>query len=80
MNDTAASSVKIDDPRSKYPKPPFREQTQSWPGLATKMDPKPDYGETSYRGADRLIERKLTPSFMAFWATAPRVRRNFFAT
>ena len=23
-----------DDPRAKYPKPPFQEQTQAWPGLA----------------------------------------------
>jgi hypothetical protein len=24
----------LEDPRSKYPRPPFRKQTQSWPGLA----------------------------------------------
>jgi NAD(P)-dependent dehydrogenase (short-subunit alcohol dehydrogenase family) len=46
------------DPRSKYPKPPFQEQTQSWPGLAGKMNPKPDHGETSYRGSGRLAGRK----------------------
>jgi hypothetical protein len=28
----------------------------------------------------RLTDRKLTLSFMAFWATAPGVRLNFFAT
>jgi hypothetical protein len=27
-----------------------------------------------------LIEQKLTPSFIAFCATAPRVRRSFLAT
>jgi NAD(P)-dependent dehydrogenase (short-subunit alcohol dehydrogenase family) len=48
----------MDDPRTKYPKPPFREQTQTWPGLANKMDPKPDHGETSYRGSGRLAGRK----------------------
>jgi NAD(P)-dependent dehydrogenase (short-subunit alcohol dehydrogenase family) len=48
----------MDDPRSKYPKPPFREQTQSWPGLARDMDPKPDHGEASYRGSGRLAGRK----------------------
>ena len=46
------------DPRSKYPKPPFPEQTQPWPGLAGKMNPKPDHGETTYRGSGRLAGRK----------------------
>ena len=51
-------SVAKDDPRSKYPKPPFQEQTQPWPGLAGKMNPKPDHGETSYKGSGRLTGRK----------------------
>jgi len=46
------------DPRTKYPKPPFVEQTQPWPGLARDMKPKPDHGETSYRGTGRLAGRK----------------------
>ncbi len=46
------------DPTSKYPKPPFARQSQPWPGLASKMDPKPDHGETSYRGSGRLAGRK----------------------
>jgi NAD(P)-dependent dehydrogenase (short-subunit alcohol dehydrogenase family) len=46
------------DPRSKYPKPPFKKQTQSWPGLVRDMDPKPDHGEQSYRGSGRLAGRK----------------------
>lgn len=46
------------DPRTKYPRPPFREQTQPWPGLAGKMDPRPDHGETSYKGSGRLAGRK----------------------
>lgn len=50
--------TKIDDPRTKYPKPPFEEQTQPWPGLAGRMSPKPDHGETSYRGSGRLQGRK----------------------
>ncbi len=49
---------KISDPRNKYPKPPFREQRQPWPGLASKMDPKPDHGELSYKGTGRLLGRK----------------------
>ncbi len=46
------------DPRTKYPAPPFKEQPQPWPGLASKMDPKPDHGETSYKGSGRLLGRK----------------------
>ena len=40
--------------RSDFPKPPFPPQKQSEPGQSTRMDPVPDYGEASYRGADRL--------------------------
>ena len=46
------------DPAGKYPKPPFPSQSQPWPGLAGKMEPKPDHGETSYRGSGRLAGRK----------------------
>jgi NAD(P)-dependent dehydrogenase (short-subunit alcohol dehydrogenase family) len=46
------------DPRSNYPNPPFQEQTQAWPGLAGKMIPKPDHGESTYRGAGRLAGRR----------------------
>jgi NAD(P)-dependent dehydrogenase (short-subunit alcohol dehydrogenase family) len=49
---------RMDDPRSKYPKPPFPKQTQPWPGLAGKMQPKPDHGETSYKGSGRLAGRR----------------------
>jgi len=48
----------MDDPRTKYPQPPFKEQTQPWPGLAGKMSPKPDHGEESYKGSGRLTGRK----------------------
>ncbi len=46
------------DPRSKYPAPPFQEQNQTWPGLAGKMTPRPDHGETTYKGSGRLAGRK----------------------
>jgi len=46
------------DPLDKYPKPPFKKQEQPWPGLAGKMEPRPDHGETSYRGSGRLAGRK----------------------
>ena len=46
------------DPRDKYPKPPFEAQSQPWPGLASRMNPRPDHGETSYVGSGRLKGRK----------------------
>ena len=48
----------LQDPTTKYPKPPFEGQSQEWPGLAGKMNPRPDHGETSYKGAGRLKGRK----------------------
>ena len=56
--DEASAPEALQDPRTKYPKPPFRRQEQPWPGLASKMDPRPDHGETSYRGSGRLAGRK----------------------
>lgn len=56
VRDTSAQPLR--DPTSKYPKPPYRKQTQPWPGLACRMDPPPDHGETSYRGSGRLLGRK----------------------
>jgi len=46
------------NPVTQYPKPPFRRQSQEWPGLAGKMTPRPDHGETSYKGSGRLTGRK----------------------
>jgi NAD(P)-dependent dehydrogenase (short-subunit alcohol dehydrogenase family) len=46
------------NPTDKYPRPPFQKQSQPWPGLASRMEPRPDHGETSYRGSGRLIGRK----------------------
>src|SRR5690606_28393341 len=48
----------LEDPRAKYPQPPFKSQLQSWPGLAAKMEPIPDHGEKSYKGSGRLMGRK----------------------
>ncbi|MBM3603743.1 MAG: SDR family oxidoreductase [Alphaproteobacteria bacterium] len=45
-------SGSIHDPR--LPTPDFAAQEQRAPGLAVKMDPLPDHGETSYRGTGRL--------------------------
>jgi len=48
----------LGNPVTKYPKPPFKRQKQPWPGLACKMEPRPDHGEESYRGSNRLRGRK----------------------
>jgi NAD(P)-dependent dehydrogenase (short-subunit alcohol dehydrogenase family) len=48
----------MQDPREKYPKPPFAAQSQPWPGLAGRMSPRPDHGESSYVGSGRLRGRK----------------------
>ena len=53
-----ATAQPLQDPRTKYAKPPYKEQPQPWPGLASKMDPRPDHGETSYKGSGRLLGRK----------------------
>lgn len=42
----------------ELPRPKFPEQTQDWPGLATKMNPRPDHGENSYRGSGRLAGKR----------------------
>lgn len=47
-----------EDPTTKYPRPPFQEQSQPWPGLVSKMNPRPDHGEKSYKGSGRLKGRK----------------------
>jgi len=53
-----ATAAPLQDPQTKYPKPPFQRQQQEWPGLASKMYPPPDHGETSYKGSGRLAGRK----------------------
>jgi NAD(P)-dependent dehydrogenase (short-subunit alcohol dehydrogenase family) len=56
--DGGSAAQPLRDPTSKHPKPPFKEQSQPWPGLAGKMEPRPDHGETSYKGSGRLLGRK----------------------
>ena len=48
----------LENPVTEYPHPPFPKQTQDPPGLAGLMNPRPDHGETSYRGSGRLAGRK----------------------
>lgn len=42
----------------QYPTPPFPSQTQDMPGTTAAMTPRPDHGETSYKGSGRLQGRK----------------------
>lgn len=53
-----AGASPLEDPRALYPHPPFAAQEQPWPGLAGRMNPRPDHGEISYRGTGRLNGRK----------------------
>ena len=48
----------MQDPRYQYPRPPFPAQPQESPGLAERMDPRPDHGEETYRGSGRLTGRR----------------------
>jgi len=41
-----------------HPKPPYPTQAQPMPGSTSRMKPRPDYGETSYRGSGRLNGKK----------------------
>jgi NAD(P)-dependent dehydrogenase (short-subunit alcohol dehydrogenase family) len=50
------------DTTKQYVKPEFPKQKQPEPGLASKMVPKPDHGEQSYRGLGRLTDRKAVIS------------------
>lgn len=45
------------NPKDPHVKPPFPEQQQDFPGIEGKMDPKPDFGEKSYKGLGRLQGR-----------------------
>jgi NAD(P)-dependent dehydrogenase (short-subunit alcohol dehydrogenase family) len=57
-NTEPLSPQALEDPTTKYPKPPFKSQSQPWPGLAGKMEPRPDHGEKTYKGSGRLTGRK----------------------
>ena len=67
VTDTAAAQTQaaapatgqpLSDPRTKYPQPPFAKQSQPFPGLVRDMDPRPDHGESSYKGSGRLAGRR----------------------
>jgi NAD(P)-dependent dehydrogenase (short-subunit alcohol dehydrogenase family) len=53
-----SGKVALQNPADEYPRPPFPKQQQPWPGLTSLMTPRPDHGETSYKGSGRLMGRK----------------------
>lgn len=57
-NTNSAPPLTGKNPLEAYPKPPFERQPQDPPGLASKMVPRPDHGEQSYKGSGRLTGRK----------------------
>jgi NAD(P)-dependent dehydrogenase (short-subunit alcohol dehydrogenase family) len=54
----ASTAQPVQNPTTKYPQPPYSFVEQTWPGLASKMEPPPDHGEKSYKGSGRLLGRK----------------------
>lgn len=51
------SSREPENPQDAAPKPPFPPQTQAGTGVESEMDPRPDYGASSYVGHGRLQSR-----------------------
>lgn len=47
------------DPQQKYPQPPYSDEQQATPGTLAEMDPTPDHGEQSYKGAGKLTGKKV---------------------
>lgn len=45
------------DPRHIGDQPPFPAQSQTYPGIESRMEPKPDFGEESYRGSGKLQDK-----------------------
>ncbi len=54
---SSESVTEVRDPRERFPKPPFPQGKQEGSGSSQELDPPADYGETSYRGHNRLAGR-----------------------
>jgi NAD(P)-dependent dehydrogenase (short-subunit alcohol dehydrogenase family) len=48
----------VQNPVEQYARPPFPEQEQRMPGVESEMEPRPDHGETTYKGSGKLIGRR----------------------
>jgi NAD(P)-dependent dehydrogenase (short-subunit alcohol dehydrogenase family) len=51
---SAPQKPTAEDPREAGAKPPFPQESLDYPGLESEMTPRPDYGEESYQGHNRL--------------------------
>jgi NAD(P)-dependent dehydrogenase (short-subunit alcohol dehydrogenase family) len=47
----------LQDPRERFPRPPYPAQKQPAPGSSQQLDPPADYGERSYTGQGKLTGR-----------------------
>src|SRR5207253_2379176 len=47
-----------ENPQEAAPRPPYPKQNQPYPGRESEMKPRPDYGEHTYRGGNRLSAKK----------------------
>jgi NAD(P)-dependent dehydrogenase (short-subunit alcohol dehydrogenase family) len=54
----ASDQTTTQDPTTQHPQPEQPEQQLEHPGREAAMDPRPDYGEQSYRGSGRLTGRR----------------------
>jgi NAD(P)-dependent dehydrogenase (short-subunit alcohol dehydrogenase family) len=57
MADEKQEIKELQDPRERFPKPPFPSQQQPAPGSAQELNPPADYGEQSYLGHGKLRGR-----------------------
>jgi NAD(P)-dependent dehydrogenase (short-subunit alcohol dehydrogenase family) len=55
---SSVTDNKRTDPTTKHHSEGFAEQEQSQPGLTKETTPTPDHGEESYRGSERLLDRR----------------------
>jgi NAD(P)-dependent dehydrogenase (short-subunit alcohol dehydrogenase family) len=55
---SAKSGQNTAEKTNMYPRPPFPVQAQPMPGATALMNPRPDHGETSYKGSGRLNGKK----------------------
>jgi len=59
MNATSdITPVRLQDPLTKYPTPPYPVSEQDAPGTEAQLQPIADHGETSYKGSGKLTGRK----------------------
>lgn len=58
MQSSMADQYTMQDPLKQYPKLKIPEQRQPEPGLDSKLQPKADHGEETYKGSGRLKGRK----------------------